>query len=149
MQPGIVHVLLMPAVIVRQIVKQLEKLIAQVQGEQPDADGTPADLAAHYLPFLRTVADAASAGQTPDDKTLLRLKDLTVELVDMLADELRGNPHIWRPNKVPDQENLNSLLYERLLQTRPPLLSEDKAAALADQLMQQARANHDKLVAAA
>jgi type I restriction enzyme R subunit len=41
---------------------------------------------------------------------LLRLKDVTVELVDLLVQELQGNRGIWSPSKRADQDNLNAQL---------------------------------------
>lgn len=38
------------------------------------------------------------------------------------------------------------LLFDHLMRLRPPLVDGDKAGVLADKLMEQARANHDKLV---
>jgi len=93
------------------------------------------------------VLDVVCAGQTPTPAELLRLKDVTVDLVELLAEELKANPRIWSPNKMPDQENLrDGVLFERLMRLRPPLVDTDKAGLLADKLMEQARANHDKLV---
>jgi type I restriction enzyme R subunit len=41
---------------------------------------------------------------------------------------------------------LNGVLFDHLMRVRPPLVDADKAGVLADKLMEQARANHDKLV---
>lgn len=38
------------------------------------------------------------------------------------------------------------IVFEHLMRVRPPLVDDDKAGVLADKLMEQARANHDKLV---
>ncbi|MNJ69552.1 hypothetical protein D3C77_659140 [compost metagenome] len=86
------------------------------------------------------------AGQTPTAAELLRLKDVTVELVDLLVQELQSNRNIWRPNKGPAQQDLIGQLFDHLMCLRPPLLDADKAGVLADKLMEQARASHDKLV---
>ena len=86
------------------------------------------------------------AGQTPTAAELLRLKDVTVELVDLLVQELQGNRDIWSPHKRAAQEDLNTQLFEHLMRLRPPLVDTDKAGVLADKLMEQARASHDKLV---
>ena len=50
------------------------------------------------------------------------------------------------PHKRADQDNLNGQLFDHLMRLRPPLVDADKAGVLADKLMEQARANHDKLV---
>jgi type I restriction enzyme R subunit len=39
---------------------------------------------------------------------LLRLKDVTVELVDLLVQELQGNRDIWSRHKRADQEDLGA-----------------------------------------
>jgi hypothetical protein len=61
---------------------------AHRQGRRADAAG---DLPEHCAPFLRTVLDVVCAGQTPTPAELLRLKDVTVDLVDLLVQELQGN----------------------------------------------------------
>jgi len=71
---------------------------------------------------------------------------VTVELVDLLVQELQGNRGIWSPSKRADQDNLNGQLFEHLMRLRPPLVDADQAGVLADRLMEQARANHDRLV---
>ena len=43
-------------------------------------------------------------------------------------------------------EALNGALFERIMRLRPPLVDIGKAEVLADRLLEQARANHDKLV---
>jgi hypothetical protein len=75
-----------------------------------------------------------------------QLKDVTVELVDLLVQELQSNRDIWSPHKRAGQEDLNTQLFEHLMSIRPPLVDIDKAGVLADRLMEQARASHDKLV---
>ncbi|MCX9157797.1 type I restriction endonuclease subunit R [Niveibacterium sp. 24ML] len=130
-----------------EVVAQLQKLIDELRAGQAASADAPGDLPEHCAPFLRTVLDVACAGQTPSAAELLRLKDVTVELVELLSQELKGNPRIWSPNKLPDQENLrDGVLFEHLMRLRPPLVDADRAGVLADRLMEQARANHDKLV---
>ena len=60
--------------------------------------------------------------------------------------ELQGSRGIW--SKPAAQEDLNTQLFEHLMRLRPPLVNADKAGVLADKLMEQARANHDKLMQA-
>ncbi|MBK8510231.1 MAG: type I restriction endonuclease subunit R [Candidatus Competibacteraceae bacterium] len=130
-----------------EIIARLREIIDQLREGAAGAEDTPDDLPEHCAPFLRTVLDVVCAGQTPTPAELLRLKDVTVDLVELLAEELKANPRIWSPNKMPDQENLrDGVLFERLMRLRPPLVDTDKAGLLADKLMEQARANHDKLV---
>jgi len=130
-----------------EVIAQLQKIIDELRsGKAGDADA-PEDLPEHCAPFLRTVLDVVCAGQTPTSAELLRLKDVTVELVDLLVEELKANPRIWSPNKMPDQENLrDGVLFEHLMRLRPPLVDADMAGVLADKLMVQARASHSKLV---
>jgi type I restriction enzyme, R subunit len=71
---------------------------------------------------------------------------VTVELVDLLVQELQGNRGIWNPSKRADQDNLNAQVFEHLMRLRPPLVDTEKAGALADRLLEQARASHDTLV---
>jgi len=130
-----------------EIIAQLQKIIDQLRTGKASADDSPADLPEHCAPFLRTVLDVVCAGQAPTSTELLRLKDVTVELVDLLAQELKANPKIWHPNKIPDQENLrDGILFEHLMRLRPPLVNADIAGVLADRLILQACANHDRLM---
>ncbi len=128
------------------LIGQLQKIIDEVKSGNAGATDAPNDLPEHCAPFLRTVLDVVCGGQTPTPTELLRLKDVTVELVDLLVQELQGNRSIWTPSKRADQDNLNAQLFEYLMRVRPPLVDADKAGVLADKLMEQARANHNKLV---
>ena len=83
-----------------------------------------------------------------EPEQLLRLKDVTVDLVDLLVQELQANSSIWQPHRRADQEALNGTLFEHLMRLHPPLVDTARAEALADKLLQQARANHDGLLAA-
>ncbi|WP_417473306.1 type I restriction endonuclease subunit R [Luteimonas mephitis] len=129
-----------------EVIAQLQKLIDDLRTGKASLADAPGDLPEHCAPFLRTVLDVACAGQNPTPTELLRLKDVTVKLVDLLVQELQGNPNIWSPSKRADQDGMNTQLFEHLMRLRPPLLDADKAGLLADKLMEQARANQDKLV---
>ncbi|QAU24808.1 type I restriction endonuclease subunit R [Dyella sp. M7H15-1] len=130
-----------------EVVRQLQTIIDELRNGQAGRADTPADLPEHCAPFLRTVLDVVYAGAAPAPAELLRLKDVTVELVDHLVQELRGNRNLWSPHKRAAQEGLNGQLFDHLMRLRPPLVDSDMAGVLADRLMEQARANHDKLVA--
>ncbi|MFK5734855.1 type I restriction endonuclease subunit R [Pseudomonas urmiensis] len=129
-----------------EVISQLQKIIDELRTGKVGSADTPSDLPEHYAPFLRTVLDVVCAGQTPTAAELLRLKDVTVELVESLAQELQSNRNIWSPHKRAAQDDLNGQLFDQLMRLRPPLVDADKAGVLADKLMEQARANHDKLV---
>ena len=129
-----------------EVIAQLQKLIDELKSGKAGETEAPSDLPEHCAPFLRTVLDVAYPGHTPTPAELLRLKDVTVELVDLLVQELQGNRNIWTPSKRADQDNLNAQLFEQLMRVRPSLVDADKAGVLADKLMEQARANHDMLV---
>ncbi len=128
------------------VIAQLQQLIDEVKSGKAGTAEAPSDLPEHCAPFLRTVLDVVCTNQPPSPAELLRLKDVTVELVDLLVQELQGNRSIWTPSKRADQDNLNGQLFEYLMRVRPPLVDADKAGVLADKLMKQARANHNKLV---
>lgn len=49
--------------------------------------------------------EVACAGAAPQPAELLRLKDVTVELVDLLVDELRSHCDIWSPRKKAAQDD--------------------------------------------
>lgn len=129
-----------------EVISQLQKIIDELRTGKAGSADAPNDLPEHCAPFLRTVLDVVCAGQAPTAAELLRLKDVTVELVDLLVQELQSNRDIWSPHKRAAQEDLNTQLFEHLMRLRPPLVDTDKAGVLADKLMEQARASHDKLV---
>ncbi|WP_313207547.1 type I restriction endonuclease subunit R [Stenotrophomonas sp.] len=129
-----------------EVISQLQKIIDELRTGKAGMADAPSDLPEHCAPFLRTVLDVMCAGQAPTAPEFLRLKDVTVELVDLLVQELQGNRDIWSPHKRAAQEDLNTQLFEHLMRLRPPLVDTDKAGVLADKLMEQSRASHDKLV---
>ncbi|MGI9211117.1 MAG: type I restriction endonuclease subunit R [Methylococcaceae bacterium] len=129
-----------------EVTAQLQKIIDELRTGKADSADIPSDLPEHCAPFLRTVLDVVCAGQTLPTAELLRLNNVTGELVELLVQELQGNKDIWRPHKLAAQEDLNTQLFEYLMNLRPPLVDTDKAGVLADKLMEQARANHDKLM---
>ncbi|SPC10190.1 type I restriction endonuclease subunit R [Cupriavidus taiwanensis] len=129
-----------------EVIAQLQKIIDELRSGKAGAADTPDDLPEHCAPFLRTVLDVVCAGHTPTPAELLRLKDVTVELVDVLVQELQSNRNIWSPHKRAAQDELSGQLFDHLMRLRPPLVDAEKAGVLADKLMEQARANHDKLV---
>lgn len=129
-----------------EVISQLQKIIDELRTGKAGMAEAPSDLPEHCAPFLRTVLDVVCAGQAPTAAEFLRLKDVTVELVDLLVQELQGNRDIWSPHKRAAQEDLNTQLFEHLMRLRPPLVDTDKAGVLADKLMEQSRASHDKLV---
>lgn len=128
-----------------EAVAQLQKIIDELRTGKAGSTHDSGDLPEHYAPFLRTVLDLVyTEGPTPAQ--LVRLKDVTVELVDLLIQELQGNPKIWSPHKRAAQVGLSGQLFDHLMRLRPPLVDAVKAGMLADRLMEQARANHDKLM---
>ncbi len=130
-----------------EVIAQLQKIIDELRSGTAGEADAPSDLPQHCAPFLRTMLDVVTAEQVPRPAELLRLKDVTVELVDLLAQELKSNRNIWSAHKRAAQDALNGLLFDHLMRLRPPLVDADKAGVLADKLIEQARANHDKLVA--
>ena len=129
-----------------EVISQLQKIIDELRSGKAGEADAPSDLPEHCAPFLRTVLDVVGAGQTPTPAQLLRLKDVMVELVDLLVQELQSNRNIWSPHKRAAQDALNGQLFDHLMRLRPPLVDAEMAGVLADRLMEQARANHDKLV---
>ncbi|CAK0769273.1 type I restriction enzyme, R subunit [uncultured Gammaproteobacteria bacterium] len=139
--------------ILKTLGKEWEVLLAQLQGMIDELrtgttrdDSTAEDLPKHYAPFLRTVLDVVCGEQKVAPDALLRLKEVTVELVDGLVQELQNNRDIWRPHRRTAQEALNAYLFDHLMRLRPLLVDTDQAGVLADKLLEQARANHDTLL---
>lgn len=127
-----------------EVIARLQALIDELRSGKAGSGDAPSDLPEHCAPFLRTVLDVVCADQAPTAAELLRLNEVTVELVDLLVQELQGSRSIW--GKPAAQEDLNTQLFEHLMRLRPPMVNADKAGVLADKLMEQARANHDKLI---
>jgi len=124
-----------------QITDSLQQVVSELRrGIHPD-DATPGELPAHYGPFLRLLLDALSADGKPDADELRKAQDLTVELVDLISDELM--PGFWEPYRRADQDALGTGLFRAMFSSR--LLPRDCLPALRDQLLELARANHDKL----
>lgn len=128
------------------VIVQLQKIIDELRSGKAATADAPGDLPEHCLPFLRTVIDVVCADAASTDVELLRLKNITVDLVDLLVQELQSNRNIWSPHKRAAQDELNGQLFDHVMRLRPPLVDADKAGVLADRLMEQARANHNKLV---
>ncbi|MFM4959685.1 type I restriction endonuclease subunit R [Aeromonas caviae] len=129
-----------------ELISQLQTIIDELRSGKAGSADAPSDLPEHCAPFLRTVLDVVCDGKTPTSEELLRLKDVTVGLVDILVQELQSNRNIWRANKGPAQDDLMGQLFDHVMRLRPPLLDEQKAGMLVDRLMEQARASHDKLM---
>lgn len=128
------------------LIAQLQQLIDELRVGTAGAADAPGDLPEHCAPFLRTVLDVVCVGQTPTQAELLRLKEVTVELVDLLVQELQSNRNIWSPHKRAAQDELNGALFDHLMRVRPPLVDTATAGTLVDKLIEQARANHARLV---
>lgn len=129
-----------------EVITQLQKIIDDIRSGKAGSEDTPADLPDYCAPFLRTMLHVLYVGATPTPAELLRLKDVIFDLVDLLVQELQSNKDIWSPHKRAAQEDLNTQLFEHLMRLRPPLVDTDMAGLLADKLIEQARANHDKLI---
>ena len=128
-----------------EVIAQLQKLIDELRSGSASVADLPDDLPAYCAPFLRPVLDVVSTVQVPKPADLLRFKEVTVELVHLLMQELQSNRDIWSSHKRAAQEDMNTQLFEHLMRLRPPLVDTDRAGVLADKLMEQARANHDTL----
>jgi type I restriction enzyme R subunit len=127
-----------------ELTRELQGLIDEIRtGHVADDDRLP-DLPEHYGPFLRLMVDTAAGDRAISDAQRKQLVDLTVELVDTIAAELVSN--FWRPNRQPAQDALNTRIFELLMKSR--LLPTPQIEALADKLMELARANHDRLMKA-
>jgi len=102
------------------------------------------DVPAHYLPFLRLLAEAKLGDEVqPEAKTSRELAEATAEIVEIITGELRI-PDFWKPAHMPDQERLKGRLFEELYNR--DLMSIDRLDATVDKLMELARANHHRLI---
>lgn len=128
------------------LIAQLQHMVDELRSGAANDGSVPDDLPEHCAPFLRTVLDVVCQGQTPTDAQLARLKDITVDLVALLVQELQSDPKIWTANKRAAQEDLKAQVFEFIMKLRPPLVDDSRAGVLSDALMDQARALHHKLV---
>lgn len=129
-----------------EVIAQLQHMVDELRSGGAKDGSVPDDVPEHCAPFLRTVLDVVCQGQTPTDAQLARLKDITVDLVDLLVQELQSDPKIWTANKRAAQEDLKAQVFEFIMKLRPPLVDDTRAGVLSDALLDQARALHDKLV---
>jgi type I restriction enzyme R subunit len=126
-----------------ELIAALQKIIDELrQGKAANEDGLP-DLPEHTLPFLRILIEAIVGDSPPDAALLQRMADLTVELVDTIADEVKL-AGFWRPSRKPQQDALQTAIFERLMASG--WVDLGKVEALVDRLIELARANHDKLM---
>lgn len=73
------------------------------------------------------------------------MHQMTREIVDRIIEEVSVNRSIWSSFIMTDQEILRSEIFEIIFAQQLPGFNVAAAKALADQLMQQAKANDDKL----
>ncbi|MGZ8220962.1 MAG: type I restriction endonuclease subunit R [Methylobacter sp.] len=123
-----------------ELISAMQKIINDMRaGTSQDDAGLP-DMPEHYLPFLRMLLESAGSDRSGDEQ-LLKIRDLTVELVDMIVDELSDT--FWEPHKRPAQDDLGARIFKLLRHSR--LVPSGEASALKDHLLELARANHERL----
>jgi len=128
-----------------QIIEQLQAIIDELRGEaNAENDETP-DIPEVYIPFLRTVLAASSTDHNITTDQLRALHDMTRVVVDRVIEEVGANRSLWSSFKMADQDNLRSEIFEIIFDAQIRGFGVDEAEALADQLMQQAKANDEKL----
>ena len=125
-----------------ELVTALQHVIDDLRLDKPLAGEDLPQLPAHCRPFLRMVLDTLAGPAKPDQELMRRCVDLADEIVDLIAGEL--TPTFWRPNKKPDQDALNTRIFELLMASR--LVDEAKVEALTDNLLSLARSNHERLL---
>jgi type I restriction enzyme R subunit len=123
-----------------ELILAMQKIINDIRaGTSPDDAGLPY-MPEHYLPFLRMLLEAAG-GERSGGEQLLKIRDLTVELVDMMVDELSDT--FWEPHKRPAQDALGARIFKLLRHSK--LVPPGEASALKDHLLELTRANHERL----
>lgn len=124
-----------------ELIAALQKIIGDLRAGAPSDDAGLPDMPEHYLPFLRMLLEAVVGSERPSDELLLKIRDLTAELVDMIADELTDT--FWEPHKLPAQDALGARIFRALRTSR--LMAPGDVSALKDRLLELARANHERL----
>ena len=127
-----------------ELIDALQKIINEMRVGSSSDDAAPADMPEHYLPFLRMLLEAVLGSEPPTDEQLLKIRDLTVELVDMIASELTDT--FWESHKRPAQDALGARIFRTLRTSR--LVAPGDVSALKDRLLELARANHERLIKA-
>ena len=94
--------------------------------------------------FGGLLLETVLGSEPPTDEQLLKIRDLTVELVDMIASELTDT--FWEPHKRPAQDALGTRIFKTLRASR--LVAPGDVPALKDRLLELARANHERLTKA-
>ncbi len=125
-----------------ELIAALQQIINEMRAGSSSDDAAPADMPEHYLPFLRMLLETVLGSEPPTDEQLLKIRDLTVELVDMIASELTDT--FWEPHKRPAQDALGARIFRTLRTSR--LIAPGDVSALKDRLLELARANHERLI---
>jgi type I restriction enzyme R subunit len=126
------------------LIAALQKIIDDLRtGTASDNDALP-DIPEHYVPFLRLLLDIVAGEEVPSEQQLVKTRDLTIELVDMIASELTDT--FWEPHRKPAQDALGTRVFRLLIASK--LVAIAKASAIKDQLLELARANHQRLLKA-
>jgi type I restriction enzyme R subunit len=126
------------------LIDALQKIIIDMRANASNDDAGLPDMPEHYVPFLRMLLEAVVGTERPSDEQLLKIRDLTVELVDMIAGELTDT--FWEPHKRPAQDALGARIFRTLRTSR--LVAPGDVSALKDRLLELARANHERLIKA-
>ena len=128
-----------------QIIEQMQPLIDELRSQSPPADEAELDIPQIYAPFLRTVLAACSVNDETSEEQISIIRQMTMEIVDRIIEEIRANRSIWDRFKMADQENLRSELFVIIVDKQLNGFSVTDAERLANQLLQQAKAN-DKML---
>ncbi len=128
-----------------EIVQQLQTIIDELRSGSNTDNDDPSDIPAIYLPFLRTALDAFARDQNISEAELQAIHRMTIKVVDRVIEEIRANRSIWNSFKMADQENLRSEIFEIIFDKQLPGVGVGDAERLADQILQQAKANDDIL----
>lgn len=131
-----------------RIIEQLQAIIDALRSPEESPDKVATDIPDVYVPFLRTVLEVYSADEETPTEQLHVIHQMTMEIVDLIIQEICANRSIWSSFKMADQENLRSEIFGLIFDKQLKGFSVSDAEALADQLMQQAKANDEKLRAA-
>ncbi len=128
-----------------QIVEQLQILIDALRADVTELDGAAPDIPEIYHPFLRTALAACPSEPEPDSNQLQVIHQMTVDVVDRIIEEVSTNRSIWSSFKLADQENLRSEIFELIYDRHLRGFGIAEGERLADQFLQQAKANDERL----
>ena len=124
-----------------ELLKAMQSLESAMRTGSSALDAALPEMPARCAPFVRMLLEAAAGSEPQSVDQLQKIRDLTIELVDMIAGELTDT--FWEPHKRPAQDALGARIFAALRAAR--LVPSANVSALKDRLLELTRANQANL----